>query len=372
MRAAVFHGQGDVRVEHVADPTCGPGDLLLEVAAVGICGTDAHEFRSGPHMFPIETRHPVSGHVGPMIPGHELAGIVREVGAGVTGFAPGDLVVSGAGISCGECVQCRRGRTNLCQSYSTIGLQQNGGLAELVAVPAAICVNAEGTGLTPDAAALAQPMAIAVHAMRRGRLTEQDEAVILGAGGIGAFLTFAVSQTTSTVAVFDLDSERLSIADRLGASHVGRIGEVDPATAVEDWGIAPTVVYEVSGTAAGLRSALAMHTKGARVVVVGLQEGDFTIGARRLSLEEQELIGTNAHVCGTDLPEAVRLLALRKEGWSDVAPVALALDDLVSEGLRPLAEGRSSRIKTLIDPRAEKSRSTTMSRREPAAKGAQR
>jgi (R,R)-butanediol dehydrogenase/meso-butanediol dehydrogenase/diacetyl reductase len=360
MRAAVFHGQGDVRVETVADPACGPGELLLEVSAVGICGTDAHEYRSGPHMFPIDVRHPVSGHLGPMIPGHELAGVVREAAPDVVGFASGDLVVSGAGISCGECVQCRRGRTNLCQVYSTIGLQQNGALAELVAVPANICVNVEGTGLTPDAAALAQPMAIAVHAMRRGRLTPNDEVVVLGAGGIGAFLTFAACQTASTVAVFDLDDERLRIADDLGATHVARIGDVDPAAALQEWGIEPTVVYEVSGTVAGLRSALSLQTKGARIVMVGLQGADYALEARRFSLEEQELIGTNAHVCGADLPEAVRLLALREGGWSDVAPRALSLDDLVGEGLKPLAEGRSTRIKTLIDPRAAQSRPTHM------------
>ena len=370
MRAAVFHGQGDVRVETVADPSCGPGELLLEVTAVGICGTDAHEFRSGPHMFPIDSPHPVSGHVGPMIPGHEFAGVVRDVGAGVSGFAPGDLVASGAGISCGRCVQCRRGRTNLCQSYSTVGLQRDGGLAELVSVPAAICVNVAGTGLTPDAAALAQPMAIAVHAMRRGRLTEQDQAVILGAGGIGAFLTFAASQTAATVAVFDLDPDRLRIAGDLGATHAGRIGSVDPAAAVQQWGIEPTVIYEVSGTVAGLRSALAMRTKGARVVLVGLQGSEYALEARRFSLEEQELIGTNAHVCGADLPEAVRLLALREQSWSDVAPRALSLDDLVGEGLRLLAEGRSPRIKTLIDPRAEHSRPTRMRAGEAVAEGA--
>ena len=350
MRAAVFHGRGDLRIEHVADPICAPGQLLLEVAAVGICGTDAHEFRSGPHLFPAE----------PMIPGHELAGVVREVGAGVSGFEVGELVVCGAGVSCGECVQCVRGRTNLCRSYSTVGLNRDGGLAELVAVPAVTCVSVRGTGLTPDAAALAQPMAIAVHAMRRGRLGRQDEAVVLGAGGIGAFLTFAAAHTTSTVAVFDLDPERLRIASDLGASHIGLIGDVDPAASLLDWGIEPTVVYEVSGTQAGLRTALTLGTKGARVVLVGLQGAAYELDARRLSLEERELIGTNAHVCGTDLPEAVRLLALREYGWADVAPLALSLDELVEHGLRPLAEGRGGRIKTLIDPRAARSRATRM------------
>ncbi len=363
MRAAVFHGRGDIRIEDVEKPQCGPGDLLLEVHAVGICGTDAHEFASGPHMFPIHQAHPVSGHVGPMIPGHELTGIVREAGPGVDGFDIGDLVVSGAGISCGTCIHCQRGRTNLCLEYATVGLQRNGGLAEYVAVPATICVRVEPYGVTQDTAALAQPMAIAVHAMRRGRLTSADQALIIGAGGIGAFLTFAAASVTSRVAVLDVDADRLKIADSLGASAVLRLDEdADPRQAIADWGMDPTVVYEVSGTTGGLKTALSILPRGGRLVLVGLQSAPVEWDVRTLSLIEHEVIGTNAHVCADDLPTALELLASRTEPWSDIAPVALALDELVDEGIRPLVERRSERIKTLVDPWATRSRQTGMSR----------
>jgi len=361
MRAAVFHGQGDIRVEDVPAPSCGSGDLLLEVHAVGICGTDAHEFASGPHLFPITERHPVSQHLGPMIPGHELTGIVRTVGAEVGGFAPGDLVISGAGISCGACVQCRRGRTNLCLSYSTVGLQRHGALAQYVAVPAAICLRAAPYGITQDTAALAQPMSIAVHAMRRGRLAPDDQAVIIGAGGIGAFLTYAAADVAGSVAVLDLDAERLKIADGLGATHVQRLGDgVEAAGTIAAWGMDPTVVFEVSGTAAGLRTALSVLPRGGRLVLVGLQGTPVEWDVRTLSLTEHEVIGTNAHVFAADLPESLRLLAEREQPWSDIAPVALSLDDLVAEGIRPLVERRSTRVKTLIDPWAAGSRATEM------------
>lgn len=361
MRAAVYYGQGDIRVEQVPDPRCGQGQLLLEVKAVGICGTDAHEFASGPHMFPIQQAHAVSGHVGPMIPGHEFTGVVREVGEGVAGFSVGDLVVSGAGISCGECVQCRRMRTNLCERYSTLGLQQNGGLAEYVVAPAAICLPVAPYGLTSDTAALAQPMSIAVHAMRRGRLTPDDHAVIVGAGGIGAFLTYATASITEHFAVVDLDEERLKVADALGAPHVLQTGDAEVAAqAVDGWGIKPTVVYEVSGTAPGLRTALRLLPRGGRLVLVGLQGAAVEWDVRTLSLIEHEVIGTNAHVFATDMPTALELLASREEPWSDIAPVALSLDELVEEGLRPLVERSSSRIKTLIDPWAATSRPTRM------------
>jgi (R,R)-butanediol dehydrogenase/meso-butanediol dehydrogenase/diacetyl reductase len=361
MRAAVFHGRGDLRIEEVADPTPASGELVLEVRAVGICGTDAHEFASGPHMFPIHTRSATSGHVGPMIPGHEFTGVVRQIGEGVSGFVEGDLVASGAGISCGECVQCRRMRTNLCERYATVGLQRNGALAQFVAVPAFICLQVGPYGLTADAAGLAQPMSIAVHAMRRGRLTGDDQAVIVGAGGIGAFLTYAATSVTNNVAVIDLHEERLKIADRLGASYVIQTGDADEAaTAIKDRGMDPTVVYEVSGTVPGLKTALAVLPRGARLVLVGLQGHPVEWDVRTLSLIEHEVIGTNAHVCAHDMPASLELLARRVDPWTDVAPVALALDHLVTDGIQPLVERRSTRIKTLIDPWAIETRATRM------------
>ena len=129
MRAAVYHGRGDVRVQDVPVPAISEDEILLEVTAVGICGTDAHEYAHGPTMFPIDAPHPVTGHSGPMIPGHEFAGRVAALGAGVDGLGVGDRVATGAGISCGECFPCRRGRSNLCRRYATLGLQRNGGLA---------------------------------------------------------------------------------------------------------------------------------------------------------------------------------------------------------------------------------------------------
>ena len=362
MRAAVYHGRGDVRVEDVPIPVPREDELLLRVSAVGICGTDAHEYSTGPHMFPIAASHPVSGHVGPMIPGHEIAGVVVATGSAVTSFTEGMLVVSGAGISCGECHWCKRGRTNLCRSYSTLGLHQHGGLAEFVAVPADTCVDAGPFGVTPDTAALAQPMSIAVHAMRRGRLDSDDTAVIIGAGGIGAFLTYAAAQVGATVLVSDMDQSRLDIAGALGAKYLVRPhGEESIKAKLAREDLIPTVIFEVSGSLAGLSESLAIAPRGCRIVLVGLQSKPVDIEIRTVSLTELELIGTNAHVKSTDLTEALRLLASRADGWEDIAPEAISLDDLVSDGLVPLAEHRSTRIKTLIDPWIAATRKTRMS-----------
>jgi (R,R)-butanediol dehydrogenase/meso-butanediol dehydrogenase/diacetyl reductase len=205
--------------------------------------------------------------------------------------------------------------------------------------------------LDEETAALGQPMAIAVHSFRRGRLEQGDDAVVIGAGGIGAFLVYAAAEAGARVAVVDLSPERLELASRLGAAVTIDASAGAPlAESLAEAGVRPLVVYEVTGAGAVLLEALDVVLPGGRVVVVGLQPEPQTIDLRRLTLTETELVGTNAHVCGVDLPEALRLLASRGTAWADVAPLVLSLDELVDDGLRPLAAGRATRVKTLIDP----------------------
>jgi (R,R)-butanediol dehydrogenase / meso-butanediol dehydrogenase / diacetyl reductase len=326
MKAARFYAAGDVRLEAVPRPPApGPGEVLLRVRAAGICGSDALEFRSGPVLASP-----------PVTLGHEFAGEVVAVGSGVA-LPIGSLVACGAGMSCGECRPCRSGRTNLCTSYATLGFHRDGGLAELCVAPADICIEVD---LPARVAALAQPMAIAVHALRRGRVEPGEEALVIGAGGVGAFLTYALARSGARVTVVDLDERRLEVASTLGAAHTAR-DLPDPLVA--------TVVFEVSGARAPLERAVAALPRGGRVVIVGVQKEPPAVDFRRIALDELELIGTVAHVVGEDLPEAVRLLASR-DSWDDVAPTVIALDDLLDLGIGPLADGTSDQIKTLIDP----------------------
>jgi (R,R)-butanediol dehydrogenase / meso-butanediol dehydrogenase / diacetyl reductase len=355
MRAAVYHGQGDLRVEDVPKPDAGPGELLLEVHSVGVCGTDAAEWQHGPAIYAYPGPHPVTGHSGPLIPGHELSGRVIALGAGVEGFAQGAVVACGAGYVIESDSRSEAGRPNLSRTYATIGLQRHGGLAQYVAVPAEICIDVGPYGLSDDAAALAQPFAIAVHSMRKGRVAPGERVLVIGAGGIGALLIYACAERGAHVTVADLSPERLQIARALGAETL-----VDPAAAADlpaalaELGSEPQVVFEVTGSDPGLRSALgAAAFGGARLVLTGLHEQPREIDLRHVTLREIELIGTNAHVCDVDLPEAVRLLATRKQGWGDLAPEAFPLEQLLEEGIVPLVERRAPRIKTLIDPWAD-------------------
>jgi len=356
----VYHGPRDIRIEHVPRPRPAHGDVLVRVHANGICGTDASEF-TGAQMYPLHARHPLTGHHGPLIPGHEFAGAVAEVGDGVEGFTEGDAIVTGAALWCGECAQCRAGRTSICALYATVGLHRDGGLAEFVRVPAHIVFRAEPFGLSDDAAVLTQPMAIAVHALKRGRPRPGENVLVIGAGGIGAFLTFALAQHGARVVAVDVSAERLTIARRLGATETILANDgAAVAIALRELAFEPSLVYEVTGTDAGITSAIDAVQPGGRIVEVGIAKHLVQIDARRVTTKELEIVGTNALIGAEDVPEAARLLALHPAVWQQVAPVAIPLERVVADGIVPMLESRASRIKLLVDPWIRSERATAM------------
>ena len=360
MRAAVYHGARDIRIEHVPRPRPAPGEVLVRVHANGICGTDASEYL-GAQMYPIDRRHGLTGHEGPIVPGHEFAGRIAEVGDGVEGFHEDDAVVTGAALWCGRCPQCKAGRTSICALYATVGLHRDGGLAEYVRVPAHVVYRAEPFGLDGDLAVLTQPMAIAVHALRRGAPRPGENVLVIGAGGIGAFLTFALARAGANVVAVDVAPERLAIAQRLGAAGTIQAGDAAaPSSGLADHGFVPTLVFEVTGSDAGMTAAIAACDPGGRLVTVGIAKHPIAIDARRVTTKELQIVGTNALIGREDVPEAARLLALDPDAWNNVAPVAIPLERVVEDGIVPMLEGRAPHIKTLVDPWSAAERPTTM------------
>jgi len=353
MRAAVYYGRRDVRIESVKDP--GPprsGELLLEVIRAGICGTDVSEYLHGPQAIPVHRPDPATGYQGPVILGHEFLGRVVEVGPGVEGFQPGQRVVSGAGVWCGQCAWCRAGRTNLCERYYTLGLQADGGLAEYVRVPAKTCVHV-AEECPDDAAALAQPLAVAVHAVHRAGVVAGQSVAVVGVGTIGSLIVAAAARRGARPLVaVDVKPERLRAAEALGATHCVQGSGSQAVQAVQQatGGQGADVVIESSGAAGSAELACAMVRRGGRILQVGLHHEPEPVALRDLVLREVDLITTVAHVCPVDLPEAVRLLADGALAQLVVDRV-IGLPQLVPDGLMALAEGRA-RGKILVDPRA--------------------
>ncbi len=339
MRAAVYHGPGDIRIEDVADPgDPGPGEVRVRVLKAAICGTDSAEWEHGPILA-----------VPPVILGHEFVGEVVAVGVGVRDLSMGDRVVSGAGVSCGVCEWCRSGRTNLCAAYYTLGLHVNGGLAEFVNSPSSICRRVP-QNVSNDAAAMTQPLAVALHGLRRAKVSAGSCTVIIGVGGIGGFLIAgAAARGASPLIAVDIDDERLAVARLLGATHVINAAHEDVVTRVAEItdSLGAHCVVEASGTASSPQLALDIVRRGGHALILGLHTGTRELNLLRLTLQEVDLHGTLAHVCSDDIPEALDILSSTTVA-DHVLDQVISLDDLVELGIAPLVE-RRAKGKIVVD-----------------------
>ena len=342
MKAAVFHGPRDVRIETVGEPEApGDGEVVLEVLRAAICGTDAAEWDHGP----VLCRPGV-------VLGHEFVGRVAAVGAGTAHLRIGDRVVSGAGISCGRCAWCLAGRTNLCAEYRTLGLQVDGGLSEYVTSPASIC-RLVPEQVDDDAAAMTQPLAVALHALSRVALQREESVAVVGVGGIGSFIVAGAAHRAPAgrVVAIDLDAQRLATATALGAHETVDASGLDLAQLLLELtdGVGFDVVIEATGAPHAPAAAVDGARRGGRVLLVGLHGAPRELELTPMILREIDVFTTVAHVCDSDIPAALELLAESTVAAVTAGP-RIPLDELVEEGLQPLAERRATG-KILVTPR---------------------
>ncbi|MCW2530333.1 MAG: gutB 5 [Pseudonocardiales bacterium] len=350
MNAAVYYGAKDIRIESVSTPAPRADEALIRVLRSGMCGTDATEWVAGPKVFPVTVPHRITHHVGPLIPGHEFVGEIVAFGSDAPNgtLAIGDVVASGAGVWCGKCPRCLEGRTNMCERYYTLGLSIDGGMAEFVASPMRTLRKVpDGLGL--NAAGLAQPLAVGIHAARRSGASNGDNVLIIGGGAIASFVLAGLKHLVNvSVTVVEFPGPKQDRALRLGATSVVGPGE-DLAELVQQsfGGSRPDVVIEASGAPGQLANAVSFVRDGGRVLAVGLPKVQPTLDVHSLVFREITLDSSLAHVCDTDLDAALEILAEGVLGEELVEQV-VGLGELGEQLDRLLANQVDGKI--LIDP----------------------
>ena len=265
MKALVLKAYKQFDCEEVPVPEAGPAEVLVAVKACGICGSDVHGMDGS-----TGRRRP------PIIMGHEAAGVIASVGNGVTGWAAGDRVTFDSTIYCGHCEFCRRGLINLCDNRRVLGVscedyRQNGAFAEFVAVPQHILYRLPD-GLAFEHAALVEPFAIALHAIRRAPPTLNDAVVVVGAGMIGLALVQALSQTGGgRLIVVDVAGDRLALAAKCGATNIINSSTGDALAAILDLtrGLGAALALEAVGVSATVDLTLRCLRKGGAATLIG-------------------------------------------------------------------------------------------------------
>lgn len=296
MKAAVLHGPRDLRVEPAADPRMGPGEVLVRVAAAGLCGTD----------YSIWTGDRAVAY--PRVMGHEFLGTVAAVAPEVSRVRVGERVVVEPNYSCEHCPLCREGNRNLCLQRTAVGIDADGGFAELARVPGR-CVWPIPAGLGDEDALLAEPLAVVVRAVTRAAPRAGETAAVLGAGTLGLLALQVLRVRGARVLVVSRTARRFEVARTLGAEATHEAGQGAPDTAARAFAGREGVdlVIETAGTPEAAGQALALVRPGGRVVLTGLPHEPTPVSF--FTVVRREITIAGSMIYQDEFPEAVRLLA---------------------------------------------------------------
>jgi 2-desacetyl-2-hydroxyethyl bacteriochlorophyllide A dehydrogenase len=293
-------------IEAEAPAPPGEGEALVRVRRIGVCGTDLHAFRGKQPFFTY-----------PRILGHELGVEVVELGPGVSQVRTGDRCSVEPYLNCQKCIACRRGKPNCCAELRVLGVHADGGMRELICVPARK-LHASRT-LTLDQLALVETLAIGCHAVERAQLEAGEAVLVIGAGPIGLSVIQFAAEAGARVIVLDVNAERLAFCTRqLGVPHVVDASAGDPLEEIRrlGGGDLPTVVFDATGNPGSMAGAFNLPAPGGRLVFVGLFQGDVAFNDPSFHRRELTLLASRNALPG----DFTRIIRLIEAGRIDTSP----------------------------------------------------
>lgn len=344
MKAAVLHSPGDLRVEEVPYPAPGPGEITVKVEASGLCPTDVKVYRFGSSS----ARYPV-------VLGHEFAGVVAEVGAGVEGINPGDRVNVPADAYCGKCRYCRRGKENLCENPLTFGFQIDGSHAEYVRVPRRfverMLVYRLPDGLPVEEAALVEPLACVLHDVEQARVSPGKRVVVFGDGPMGLkHVALSRLYGADEVVLVGLTDWKLKLGEEMGATLTVNAGTEDPVQALSKLGFSADIVFLTVVSQTTLKQALSIAEKtGVVSIFAGLPGGSsqMSIDVNVIHYGERVLTGSSNYTYH-EYEKAFKIVASRKLKLSKLITHRFRVTE-IHEAIKAW-EDKEKSLKVLIIP----------------------
>ncbi|MEB8264144.1 2,3-butanediol dehydrogenase [Mammaliicoccus sciuri] len=337
MKAAIWYGQKDVRVEERTTKELQSNQVKVKVSWAGICGTDLHEYLEGPIFISTDKPDPFLGQKAPVTLGHEFAGVVEDIGSKVTKFNKGDRVVVNPTVSNHE----KEENIDLYDGYSFIGLGSDGGFAEFTNVPEENVYKLPNN-VSDKEGALVEPTAVAVQAIKEGNVLFGDTVAIFGAGPIGLLTTIAAKAAgASKIFVFDLSEERLKKAKEVGATHTINSGESNPVDVINkhtDNGV--NVSFEVAGVAPTFKSAIDVTKPRGTVVIVSIFGHSIEWNPMQLTNTGVKLTSTIAYTPST-FQQTIDLINEGNLKVKDVITDEIELNDIVESGFEQLVNDKS-------------------------------
>ncbi|MBR2566408.1 MAG: zinc-binding alcohol dehydrogenase family protein [Paenibacillus sp.] len=281
MRAIVCEEMDRLVLKELPQPERAEEEALVAIRRIGICGTDLHAYKGNQPFFTY-----------PRVLGHELAGIIEEIGPNEAGLKSGDQVSIIPYLHCGHCVACRSGKTNCCASMQVMGVHVDGGMRERITVPISHLLKAEG--LTLDETAMVEPLSIGAHAVRRAALQPGERVVVIGAGPIGLGVMAFAKQAGAYVIAVDRNLDRLELSRSWAG--VDEIVQADD-TAIQGvseitGGDYATAVFDATGNVHSMNGAISYVAHGGQLIFVGLVKADITFHDPEFHKREMSMLGS--------------------------------------------------------------------------------
>jgi (R,R)-butanediol dehydrogenase/meso-butanediol dehydrogenase/diacetyl reductase len=350
MKAMVYYGNKDLRLEEVQDPVPLAGEVKLRVDYCGICATDIEEYSYGPLFINHKKPHPLTGKMMPLITGHEVTGTVVEISPDVKSIQVGDRTVLDGIISCKECWWCSNGHPTQCNKMATVGFNRDGGLAEFLTWPASKVVKLPDN-ISSLAASLCEPTAVACHAIHRAHIKLGQSVAIIGAGTVGLLALQIAKSLGARVYAIDRRQISLDIAEELGADSIVNVEKTDPVQAIRKLtgGLGPDIVIETAGVPETPSLAVNMARTGGKVVVVAI----FTT---KPQFDFNSIVAREIHVLGTigytreDVENGVDLISKGKVLTLPLVSNVIGLHQVIDVGFTQMLAQTKNVFRIIVDP----------------------
>jgi len=357
VRALRWHSRENVKVDDIPVPIPGPDEVLIKVMFSGICGSEVHEYFSGPLYIPLEP-HPLTGTCAPQTLGHEFGGRIAKIGSEVKGLAEGALVAVNPALSCGKCKPCLRNRPNMCEKLAVYGLIGDGGHAEFAVVKAANCVPVP-PDVPPEYIAFGEPAAVSFHAVNQAQIQPGSTVVVLGGGPIGQLVTqYAKLAGAGKVFVTEIAANRIDVAEKIGAADkVFNPVEVDISEAImseTDGQGADYAIECCGGSKTGMLADTAAQAieltrwEGTTVIVGGFAEStDFNFN--NIVMMQRKVIGSWTWDGREEYTKAVQMFIEEKVKVLPLITRKVRIENAVEDGILALRFHKDEQVKVLVD-----------------------
>ena len=354
MKAAVFYGKNNIKVEDYKEPNIlNDDDVKIKIECCGICGSDMEEYFYGPIVVPTSP-HPLTKESMPLILGHEFSGYVVETGRKINNLNIGDKIISFPIVSCGNCYWCKQNVVCLCKNMGCIGLAKNGGFAEYIVLPRKNCICLPKNA-NLDELSLTEPSATPLHAIDKYKIKIGSNVVIIGSGTIGLItLQMAKIAGAKNIIILDKISKRLELAKYLGATSIINISGMGENKIIEflnkktnNQGI--DSVIECAGNNKAVELVCNIVNKGGNIILIGISSENSSINTNNIVLNEKNILGCHGYN-DVIFKKTVDLIITKKINVKPLITKKISLNRIVEDGFEQLRKFPEDNIKILVYP----------------------